>query len=540
MVEAKFQFRSTGDVDVSELQIDYGEIAPSEEWCNLPYVIKLNDPSDTLYELRFPLAPFNKPESGKLVRTCTVYGPIYVLPKLNVPIINISLTIKQLACIDKLNCEELINQIDVFVNSDDGYIHPDGGLVEIERQGYEPFFTETLVSIIDKSTGSGCTWASFDEDGNLFVQRRRFDNNNTEDRGLEVTYRYDYTYDGEIDDNACYLEYTGDLWQRPRGCEDKDVEVEIINADFEQYDERDRSLGEIFHLVGLDSNTFEIKSINDIRATGTAFDGIPNIVEWSDSRVDYVINVGTNSDTSDNLLEDKIGYLSLTYNNKFLEGCTFEADITLKVHGISCDEILSKIAIAIKLNDEDEYITAGNIPISFRENRFSVYIIDNTGEGYAGYFDIDENKCEFDNRCTLIDSYTFKIPENTDSYGGKTYSFKFNCGIIDEQYSEYHVFSCNKSQSFVFTQEAYQYISEIGDIGDKYDEVCEGIEQLPSELLEYQQDCGYLGVLTNNNFYNEQACGSIEPLNMSDIAETRIESIGGLDDGTETPTIEEE
>jgi len=483
MNEAVFKFRATGDVDIDSLVIDYGVEVPSEEWCHYPYVLKVDDPQDNLYELRFPLSPFNVPENGSLTRTCTVTGPIYVIPKLTVPVVNVNLTIKQNACLDKLNCEDLLNNIEVYINSDDEYIGPDGGVVEIERTGYDPYFVEELESIVDEH-GEPCSWARFDGDGNVIVDRRYFDDAGVELRVATATYRYTYSFDTDIDNEDCSGEFVGEISQRARRCDEADIRLAGKYTTFPKSGGT-RKLTDIVNLIGQDSGAFEIVSVNDISAAGDAFvTGSRSTVRYS-SLCGYTITTASNSDENTNLLEDKVGFLTITYHNKYISDCTFTDDVTIRVAGITCEELLGHIYIAIKIGDSEEFIRDGNIDISSNETRFTVYIL---GDGYANYFDINENECVIP-QSVIIDGSAFIIPENEDPFLVKSYRFKFVAGIIDEEYSGYTTYGCSFEQEFTFTQSVHQDIEYIGTKSVVNDAECESIEQIPSEQLEYSQLC---------------------------------------------------
>ena len=484
MNEAVFRFRATGDVDIDSLAIDYGSEAPSEEWCHYPYVLKVDDPQDNLYELRFPLSPFNIPENGSLTRTCTVTGPIYVIPRLRVPVVNVNLRIEQVACLDKLNCEDLLNLIEVYVNSDDEYIGPDGGTVEVERNGHEPYFTEELVSIVNEH-GESCSWARFDDNGNVIVDRRYFDNSGDEIRTATAMYKYTYTYDAEINtDEECIGYFEGPISQRARRCDEADIQLVEKYTTFPRTGDT-RKLTDIVNLVGQDASAFEIRSINDISAAGDAFvTGSRSTIRYS-SLCGYTITTASNSDENTNLLEDKVGFLTLTYHNKYLSDCTFTDDVTIRVTGISCEELLDHVHIAIRINDTGDFITSGDIDIDSNETSFTVYIL---GDGYADYFDINEDECVIPSSVAVAGS-TFTIPANEDPFLVKTYRFNFVAGIIDEEYREYSTYGCSFEKEFNFRQEVLQEIEEIGSRHVTNNTECETIEEIPTEYLEYEQTC---------------------------------------------------
>lgn len=530
MVEAVFKFRATGDVDVSSLIIDYGSVAPSEDWCHLPYVIKVDDAIDNLYELRFPLSPFNTLENGSAVRTCNVYGPIYVLPKYDIPILNVNLTIKQIACLDKLNCEDLLNAIEISVNTTEDFISPDGGLVEVERNGFDPFFHEEFVSLID-GEGNPCTWASFDQDGNIIVNRRGFDELGNTPRTVTVTYRYTYSFDAEIDNNGCSADFDGDIMQRARTCDEADVYIEESNTEFDKEGGR-YPFNEIFYLAGEDADSFQLNGISDVSVTGDAFGNRPVIY---DEQLGYFLTIQSNKDPNRNLLEDKIGYIHLTYHNKYLPDCVYEDDVTIVVHGLTCDELLENVYFAIKINDGEDYLTDDLFSTDSKELHFTVYIM---GDGYAEYFDINEEECVIPTGVT-ISGDTFTIPENPNELSKRKYTFKFVGEILNEEYSQYSVFGCHFEKEITFIQDPYQAIQEIGDIAEAYDQVCENIEPIPSEILEHEQQCEHIDTVTQIDFENEQSCGAISPVEMSDEFSTNCSSIENPDEyDLDTPTIE--
>ena len=508
MNEAVFRFRATGDVDINSLEINYGSEAPSEEWCHAPYYLKVEDQQDNLYELRFPLSPFNVPENGRLTRECTVVGPIYVIPRLDVPIINVNLTIKQIACIDKLKCDELIDLIEVYINSDEPNIGPDGGTIEIERTNYDPYFTESRVSITDEN-GNNCSWARFDSDGNVVVSRRYFDEAGEELRKAIVKYGYTYSYELDIDDDNCYGEFEGEILQRARTCEEADIQLVTENVYFPSTGGTKR-LDEIVLLSGLDADAFEIRDRGDIAVNGDAFDGVRQSkrVEYS-SACGFTITTCSNSDENSNLLEDKLGDVVITYHNKYLEYCTFTTGLTVHVEGISCEELLSRTSIVIKINDTGDFIDSGIVNIGSSGVSFTVYII---GDKYADYFDMDEDECVIP-QGVIIDGATFTIPENEDPFLVKNYRFVFKAGIINEEYSGYSTYGCSFEKSIDFVQEIYNEISDIGDITVDNSVQCEMIEQIPSEHLEYKQDCpDAIEGIFSGRIEASQSCDTIEEL----------------------------
>jgi len=506
MNEAVFRFRATGDVDINSLEINYGSEAPSEEWCHAPYYLKVEDQQDNLYELRFPLSPFNVPENGRLTRECTVTGPIYVMPRVDIPVIEVNLTIKQIACLDKLKCDELLDFIDVYINSDEENIGPDGGTVEIERTNYDPYFIEDRVSITDEH-GNECSWASFDSNGNVVVKRRYFDDAGEDLRKAIVKYGYSYSYDLEIDDDSCYGEFEGEIIQRARTCEEADVNLETLDIYFPSTGGT-RRLDTIVLLTGLDADAFEIRSRDDIAINGDAFNGVRSTktVQYSQA-CGFTITTCSNTDESANLLEDKIGEVYITYHNKYLEYCTVTSGFTVRVEGISCEELLNRTSIAIQINGSDEFIDSGVINIGSSGLSFTVNII---GDKYARYFDMDEDACVIP-QGVIIDGDTFTIPENEDPYLVKNYRFVFKAGIINEEYSGYSTYGCSFEKTIDFVQEIFNDISPIGDIAIDNTVQCEMIGQIPSEHLEYVQDCpDYIDIYSGVRIENKQQCSDIE------------------------------
>ena len=521
MNEAVFRFRATGDVDINSLEINYGSEAPSEEWCHAPYYLKVEDGQDDLYELRFPLSPFNLPENGSLTRICTVTGPIYVIPRLDVPIIDVNLTIKQIACVDKLKCDDLLDLIEVYINSDEPNIGPDGGIVEIERTNYDPYFSESTISITDEN-GNDCSWASFDANGNVVVQRRSFDEAGEDLRKAIVTYGYTYSFDLEIDDDGCYGEFDGEILQRARTCEEADIELEVNNVYLPSTGGTVR-LDDIVFLTGLDADAFEIRSRDDIAINGDAFDGVrlTKTVQYSPA-CGFTITTCSNTDENTNLLEDKLGEVFITYHNKYIESCTFTSGVTIHVQGLSCEELLSRTSIVIKINDTGDFIDSGIVNIGSSGVSFTVYII---GDKYAEYFDIDEDECVIPPG-VIIDGATFTIPENEDPFLVKNYHFVFKAGIINEEYSGYSTYGCSFEKSIDFVQEIYNEIGPIGDITVDNTVQCEMIEQIPSEHLEYveecpdaierifsgqveaKQSCDEITELTDNSAFYDQTCST--------------------------------
>lgn len=510
MNEAVFRFRSTGDVDISSLSVNYGIEAPSEEWCHYPYVLKSDGDQDDLYELRFPLSPFNTPENGRLTRECTITGPIYAVSKPGIPLIDVNLTIKQIACLDKLNCGDLIDQIEVSLNTDDEYIGPDGGIIEVERANFEPYFAETFVSIIDER-GNPCSWASFDENGHIVITRRYFGDDGDGIRTATATYRYNYSFDSDIDDDGCSAEFEGVIAQRARRCDEADVYLIEKYTTFPRTGE-ERKLTDILALAGKDASAFEIKSKSDISASGDAFVTGGGAVKYS-ALCGYTITTASNSDENTNLLEDKIGYIVVTYHNKYLGDCTFEDSVTVRVNGITCSELLEHIYIAIKVNGQDDFITDENITINSNETTFTVYIL---GDGYADYFDMNEDECVIPSSVS-IEGSTFTIPENEDPYLVKKYKFKFVAGIINEDYREYSTFGCSFEKEFTFTQEVYQSIEEIGLRSAENITECEGIEDIPSEHIEYEQTCDEISYVVSGDIIVDRRCDFVNEKSNNDI-----------------------
>lgn len=487
MNEAVFRFRATGDIDINSLVINYGVETPSEEWCHTPYYLKVEDQQDNLYELRFPLSPFNVPENGSLTRECTVSGPIYIIPRLDIPVINANLTIKQTACLDKLKCDDLLDLIEIYVNSDEPNVSPNGGTVEIERTNYDSYFTESTVSITDEDRNE-CSWASFDSNGNVIVKRRFFDETREALRKAIVKYGYSYTYDFDIDDDKCYGEFEGEILQRARTCEEADIELVEKDVYFPSTGGTKR-LSDIVLLSGLDAGAFEIMSVDDIAINGEAFNGIRSskTVQYS-QLCGYTITTSSNIDESTNLLEYKDGEILITYHNKYLDYCTFTSGITIHVDGISCEELLSRVSIVIKINDSGDFIDSNTINIGSSGVSFTVYII---GDKYADYFDIDEEGCIIPEG-VIIDGATFTIPENKDPFLTRQYEFLFKAGIINEEYSAYGAYGCSFEQKIEFNQEVFNEIGLIGDIKVDNTVPCELIEKIPSEHLEYEQECSDL------------------------------------------------
>lgn len=504
MNEAFFRFKATGEVDINSLSIDYGNVTPSEEWCHSPYVLKVDGSQKDLYELRFPLSPFNVPENGKLTRECIVTGPIYVTPKLAVPVVNVNLTIKQIACLDKFSCDDLLNLIEVSVNADDNEVGPDGGIVEIERSNYDPYFKEELVSVTDEH-GNQCSWAGFDEDGNIVVSRRYFGEDGDEERKALATYRYIYAFDSDIDNESCSGEFVGEISQLARTCEEKDVYAVEGYTNFPRTGET-RKLTDIVTLAGLDAEAFEVSNVS---VSGTAFYGVrSSIVVRHSELCGYTITTASNSaenlNSGDNesIIKDKSGEILVTYNNKYLDDCVFEYLVKIRVNGLSCEELLEHVSIAIKLEGSEEYVTEGNINISSHETHFTIDIL---GDEYAECFDINEDECVIPASISVVDD-EFIIPTNEDPFLVRTHEIKIVCGIIDEQYSECSAYGCSFEQTFMFTQDVFHDIEEIGSRSVINNSGCDTIGEIPSKTIEYEQPCDYIEQLTDNSSFGRQDC----------------------------------
>ena len=198
-----------------------------------------------------------------------------------------------------------------------------------------------------------------------------------------------------------------------------------------------------------------------------------------------MITVRSNVNENNNLLENKDGEIQITYHNKYLDYCTFTDSIIVHVSGLSCEEVLNRVSLAIKVNGGDDLITDERINIGSSGVSFSVYLV---GDKYATYFDINEDECVIPPG-VIIDGDTFTIPENEDPLLIKNYKFVFTAGIINEDYSEYRAFGCSFEKTIEFVQEVFNSIEPIGDKTADNTVECEMIEQIPSEHLEYEQNC---------------------------------------------------
>lgn len=501
MNEAVFKFRATGDVDINSLSIDYGNETPSEEWCHYPYVIKVEDQQDNLYELRFPLSPFNVPENGKLKRICTVTGPIYILPKLSVPIINVNLTIEQIACIDKLNCEELLNNIEVYVNSNSNEISADGGVVEIARDNFEQYFTEELVSITDGS-GNICSWASFDEDGNIVVSRRYFDDSNEGNRTAIATYRYTYSSDIEIDNKECSGEFIGEIIQLPRDCDNADVRVVIKRTEFPSTGGIWK-ITDILELDGLDAGAYEITSINDIDVS----DAVTG-VQYSEL-CGYTVTLESNrAESSYTSLCAKNGYIRVTYRNKFIDCEVVSELVDVIVNAISCDEIIEDVYFAIQANDSEDYIVGGNIQVPQEGATFDVYIM---GSRYSSCFSIDRESCVIPTSVTF-DSGIITIPENDDPFLAKKFNLKLVANTSNSENCDCNSdYNCSFEQEFTFIQSPNQRIEEIGEKSINDEEECgetTGISEIDINNVNVKDIDGLTVITAEYNHDNVYTQGS--------------------------------
>ena len=495
MNEAVFKIRASGDIVIKTMSVDYGSSVPSsyEGWCHTPYIVKdNNDTQDDLYEIRFKLSPFNIVEGGLLKRTCRVSLPIYVSPNLKVPTTTADFVIEQIACPEKLKCEELLGNIDVYINSDKEYLSADGGVLEIGRDNYEDYFIETFVSIIDKD-GNNCSWATFTEDGNVEVSRRYFDDYSEGTREARAIYRYDYSSDEAIDNEGCSGEFEGIIRQLPRYCSESDVRLVKKYTSFPSTGET-RKLTDIVVLDGEDSGAYEILSEDDIRFSGPAFDncignrsGCRGVVQYS-ALCGYTITAVSNRDETEwsNLLEDKTGHLKITYHNKYVENCIFSGETDIVVNGLTCEELLERVYIAIKIEGSDEFVNGENIQISHKSTSFTAYILGDNSVG--DYFDIDEESSIIP-ESVVIDGYNFIIPENSDPFLTKTFEFKFSARITDEEYSRYAAYGCSFEQRFTFTQSPYQDIENIGNREASDTVECDHIEEIPSLEIEIQSVC---------------------------------------------------